>query len=118
MTNRDTKKKEGRAKRHLRIRARLKGTSEKPRLCVFRSGKHIYAQLIDDDKGSTLVAASDARSKKSKKGLAAAQDVGEELAKKALEKGISAVVFDRAGYKYHGRVKTLAEGARRGGLKF
>lgn len=96
--------------RHKRVRAVVKGTKERPRLSVFRSNKRIYAQLIDDSKGITLLNASDIK--------ISALKVGENLAKKALEKGIKAVVFDRGGYKYHGRVKALAEGARQAGLKF
>ena len=88
----------------------IKGTSERPRLSVFRSNKRICAQLVDDSKGITLLSASDVKT--------SALKVGEILAKKALEKGIKAVVFDRGGYKYHGQIKTLAEGARKVGLKF
>lgn len=99
-----------RLKRHKRIRAKIKGTAEVPRLCVFRSNKHIYAQLIDDEKGKTLLMAKDVKS--------AALNVGKLLAKKAIEKKIKKVVFDRGGYKYHGQVKALAEGAREQGLKF
>ncbi len=91
------------------MRAVIKGTSERPRLSVFRSNKRIYAQLVDDSKGITLLSASDIK--------ASALKIGENLAKKALEKGIEAVVFDRGGYKYHGQIKALAEGARKGGLK-
>lgn len=105
-----------RHRRHKRIRARVKGTSDIPRLCVFRSAKHIYAQLIDDDKGKTLVFADDSGIKKS--GVDAAKEVGKIIAEKAIEKKIKKVVFDRGGYKYHGRVKALAESARETGLKF
>ncbi|TSC90664.1 MAG: 50S ribosomal protein L18 [Parcubacteria group bacterium Gr01-1014_2] len=118
-------------RRHKRVRAVVKGTSERPRLSVFRSASHIYAQLIDDAKGVTLFSASDAkgvRVKPSSRGrvegkvkdkkITVAFTVGETLAKKALEKGIDKVVFDRGGYKYHGRVKALADGARAGGLNF
>jgi len=107
-------KQKKRYKRHKRVRAKIFGTKEVPRLCVFRSAKHIYCQLIDDEKGRTLFAASDLELKKSK----TAYEVGKLIAKKALEKKIKKVVFDRGGYKYHGRVKALAEGAREGGLKF
>ena len=108
--------------RHKRVRAIVRGTSERPRLSVFRSGNHIYAQLVDDANGITLFSASDLKEVKSKESLAGkkgtAFKVGEILAKKAKDKGIKAVIFDRGGYKYHGRVKALAEGARQGGLKF
>ncbi|MBI4117167.1 MAG: 50S ribosomal protein L18 [Parcubacteria group bacterium] len=102
-------KQKNRIRRHKRVRAVIKGTSERPRLSVFRSNKRIYAQLVDDSKGITLLSASDIK--------ASALKIGENLAKKALEKGIEAVVFDRGGYKYHGQIKALAEGARKGGLK-
>ncbi len=101
-----------REKRRARIRSQVKGTKSRPRLSVFRSNKYIYAQLIDDIKGETLAAASGGA------GVAAASEVGGILAGKALKSGIKKVVFDRGGYKYHGRVKALAEGARKGGLKF
>jgi large subunit ribosomal protein L18 len=108
---------------HQRIRKNLSGTEMRPRLCVFRSNKHIYAQIVDDAKGTTLTAAStlDADTKaKVKNGgnIAAAKAVGQIVAKRALEKGISAVLFDRGGYIYHGRVKALADAAREAGLKF
>ena len=116
-------KNQDRLKRHKRVRAKIKGTAKTPRLSVYRSLNHIYAQIIDDVKGNTLVTAStldkaikDALSGKDKKGQAYA--VGELLAKKAKEKGIEAVVFDRGGYLYTGRVASLADGARKGGLKF
>ena len=106
--------------RHARIRKHLSGTPEMPRLCVFRSNKNISAQIIDDVNGVTLVSASSYE--KDFEGLGsnkeAARKVGNTLAQRALEKGISAVVFDRGGYIYHGRVSELAEGAREGGLKF
>ena len=122
-------KKEARYRRHKRVRIKIFGTKEKPRLCVFRSTKHIYVQIIDDEKGKTLIAASDLELKKSKKGkitgihkvgakVDKAKEVGKLIAKKALEKKIEKVIFDRGGYQYHGRVKALAEGAREGGLKF
>lgn len=103
-------KKVKKLRRHRRVRAKINGTAKVPRLCVFRSNKHIYAQIIDDDKGKTLMSAKDV--------LAKAGKVGEDIAKKAVEQKISKVVFDRGGYKYHGNVKALAEGARKGGLKF
>ena len=101
-----------RDKRRTRIRGKIKGTKDRPRLSVFRSNKHIYAQLIDDEKGETLAAAMGGSD------VSAAGEVGKSLAEKALKLGIKKVVFDRGGYKYHGRVKALAEGAREGGLEF
>ena len=112
-------KKVVRFKRKLRIRSRVEGTSERPRLAVFRSNKHIYAQLIDDVKGTTLVAAC--TSEKDITGGASiegAKTVGALVAKRALAKKIATVVFDRSGYLYHGRVKALADSAREAGLKF
>lgn len=111
-------KREKRKRRHIRVRAKIFGTKTKPRLCVFRSLKHCYAQLIDDDKGETLVATSDLELKKKAAKKEIAKEVGKLLAKKALAKKIKQAVFDRGGYKYHGRIKALAEGAREGGLKF
>ena len=109
-----------RLKRHERVRKNLYGTPEKPRLCVYRSNKNISAQIIDDVNGVTLASASSME--KGFEGFGgnkeAARKVGEAVAKAALAKGISEVVFDRSGYIYHGRVKELAEGAREGGLKF
>ena len=110
-------KNRARAQRHSRIRARVNGTKECPRLIVFKSNTRNYAQLVDDKSGRTLVSAHDMKEKKGTK-TEKAQKVGEELAKKAAEAKISTCVFDRNGYKYHGRVKALAEGARAGGLKF
>lgn len=112
-----------RKRRHLRVRKKVFGTSERPRLCVFRSEKHIYAQIIDDTVGHTLVSAStlDKELRNSLKktwNKIAAREVGKLIAKRALEKGIETVVFDRGGFKYHGRVKELADGAREAGLKF
>lgn len=112
-----------RKKRHLRVRKKVFGTPERPRLNVFRSNKHIYAQIIDDLKGHTLVAAStldkELRDQIENGGnVEAAAKVGALVAKRALEKGITKVVFDRGGYKYHGRVKALAEAVREAGLEF
>ena len=109
-----------RLKRHARVRAKISGTPECPRLDVFRSAKHIYVQIIDDVNGVTLVSASTVEKDFGAYGgnKEAAKKVGEIIAKRALEKGIENVVFDRGGYIYHGRVKELAEGAREGGLKF
>jgi len=108
-----------RARRQKRIRATIFGDAKKPRLNVYRSLNHIYAQLIDDAAGKTLVAASDFELKAKKgKPIDKAKEVGLALAKKALDKKINQAVFDRAGFKFHGRVKAVAEGAREGGLKF
>ena len=104
-------------RRHKRIRAKVSGTKETPRLAVFRSAKHINAQLIDDESGVTLAASSDTATKKGTK-LARAKATGLDLAKKAKEKGISRAVFDRGGFLYAGRVKALADAAREGGLQF
>ncbi len=112
-----------RYRRHLRVRSKVSGTAERPRLVVFRSLKHIYAQLVDDDRGVTLLGVSDGS-----EGIDAAGDtkgkvargkaVGKLIAEKAKAAGFSRVVFDRAGYRYHGRVQAVAEGAREGGLEF
>ncbi len=112
-----------RARRHTRVRERVVGTPERPRLAVFRSLSHIYAQIIDDNAGHTLVAATDLDAnlrlrRNGKKKSEVAGFVGEALAKKAKERGITSVVFDRGGCKYQGRVKALAEAARKGGLNF
>lgn len=107
-----------RKNRHRRIRAKINGTEKKPRLVVYRSLNYHYAQIIDDEKGKVVVSASDQKEKKQGKKIDMAKKIGEMLAKKAKEKGIEYCIFDRNGYKYHGRVKALAEGAREGGLKF
>ena len=109
-----------RLNRHKRVRGKISGTKERPRLNVFRSAKHIYAQVIDDNAGATLCCAStlDKGFKGSTGNAEAAKKVGEAVAKKAVKLGITEVVFDRGGFIYHGRVKALAEGARGGGLKF
>ncbi|MGD0766389.1 MAG: 50S ribosomal protein L18 [Dehalococcoidia bacterium] len=112
-----------RKRRHERVRTKVKGTADKPRLCVFRSLSHIYAQVIDDGAGRTLAAASDldaalAAARDGKKKTDVAVLVGELVGKRTLEKGIQQVVFDRGGYKFHGRVKALAEAARKAGLRF
>lgn len=113
------KKYEKRQRRHKKIRAKIFGTADRPRLSVFRSPKHIYAQLIDDDKGKILASASDLEFKGKKKAKTdKAKEIGNLIAKKAVENKIEKAVFDRGGYKYHGRVKALADGAREGGLKF
>ena len=105
---------------HKRIRAKIQGTSEMPRLSVFKSSQHIYAQLIDDEKGATIVAVRDEEVKDKKKSVKSdlARLVGGEIAKKAVAKGIKKAVFDRGGFQYHGRIRAVAEGAREGGLKF
>ena len=112
-------KNEARLRRHRRVRGKISGTAERPRLDVFRSSKHIYAQTIDDVAGVTLVSAS--TMEKGFEGFGgnveAANKVGKMIAEKALAKGIKTVVFDRGGFVYHGRVKALAEGAREGGLE-
>lgn len=109
-----------RLKRHRRVRAKISGTAQRPRLNVFRSAKHIYAQLIDDVNGVTLVSASSMDKDFEGNGgnKEAARKVGQAIAKRAVEKKIEEVVFDRGGYLFHGRVKELADGAREGGLKF
>jgi large subunit ribosomal protein L18 len=111
---------QARERRHRRIRGKVRGTAERPRLAVFRSNKGIFAQLIDDQSGKTLAGASWLGLKKSFKGnkVEQAAEVGKLVAEAAKKAGIKEVVFDRGGYLYHGRVKALAEGAREGGLKF
>ena len=131
MKNLQKTKRQLKERRHKRIGAKIQGTDKRPRLSVFRSLKHIYVQLIDDSQDRTLVSTSDmefkkaGRSKKTAKKeealggkLALAHEVGELVAKRAIEKGIKEVVFDKGSYKYHGRVKAIADGARVGGLKF
>lgn len=112
-----------RVRRHARVREKIEGTESRPRLCVFRSLNHIYSQVVDDAHGHTVVSAStldpDVKAElDGKPKLAQAGVVGVAVAKRAIAKGVKEVVFDRGGYKYHGRVKALAEGARQGGLKF
>lgn len=112
-------KKENFLKRKLRVRAKVEGSKERPRLSVFRSNKFLYAQIIDDEKGVTLASVSTQEEIfKAKKGLEKASLAGEEIAKRAKAKKIKKVVFDKSGYKYHGQVKALADGARKGGLEF
>ncbi len=114
-------KSEARARRKLAIRKKLHGSAERPRLVVFRSLCHIYAQIINDDEGKTLVAMSTKAKDETFNGKTKVDksfEVGEKIAKKAIENGITQVCFDRAGYKYHGRIKALAEGARKAGLGF
>lgn len=112
------KKITNRKRRHIRIRAKITGTAERPRLVVFRSLNNHYAQLIDDVAKKTIVSCSDLKLKGKEQKTASAKKVGMELAKLAQAKGITMCVFDRNGYQYHGRVKAIAEGAREGGLKF
>jgi len=113
-------KQEKRIRRHKKIRVDIQGTKERPRLCVFRSANHIYAQLIDDENAKVLLSVSDLDVKAAKKSAKSekAKEVGKLIAKMAIEKKIEKVVFDRAGFVFHGRIKVLAEGAREGGLKF
>jgi len=119
MANKETAKKQNRQRRKGRVRAKVFGTAKKPRLNVFRSLKHIFVQLIDDQKGKTLVSAKDAEIKDAKvKKAEVAFKIGELIASKAKKLGIEYAVFDKSGYKYHGRVKAIADGARKGGLIF
>jgi large subunit ribosomal protein L18 len=117
---RKEEKKEIRSRIHRRIRRKLAGTTERPRLAIFRSVAHIYAQVIDDTKGATLVSASsvDKGGRTGGGNVAAAKTIGKLVAERAKEKGIKRVVFDRGGYPYHGRVKALADAAREAGLEF
>lgn len=105
-----------RIRRRFRSKKRIHGTAQRPRLVVYRSNRYIYAQLVDDERGYTMAAASSIKMNK-KLNVETAREVGKEIAKIAVEKGIKKAVFDRNGYKYHGRVKALAEGAREGGIK-
>ncbi|ACI17881.2 50S ribosomal protein L18 [Coprothermobacter proteolyticus] len=119
----ETSRAELRRIRHKRIRKHITGTAERPRLCVFRSSRHIYAQIIDDENGHTLVCAStlEKELRDQIKGLRKTEQaaaIGKLIAQRALEKGIKSVVFDRGGYKYHGRVKALADASREAGLEF
>tara|TARA_Y100001935_G_C17308314_1_gene513913 strand:+ start:2470 stop:2841 length:372 start_codon:yes stop_codon:yes gene_type:complete len=107
-----------RLKSRARIRKKVKGTEERPRLTVFRSGRHIYAQVIDDVNGRTLASSSTLATKSKANNIEVAKAVGEDVAKKALSKDIKTVVFDRSGYVFHGRIKALADGAREAGLNF
>ena len=115
-------KRSARIKRHRRVRKKVFGTPEQPRLSVYKSIKHIYAQIIDDQNGITLVAAStlspDVQDKVSGSNIEAAKLVGNEVGKKAVDNNITSIVFDRGGYRYHGKLKALAEAAREAGLKF
>jgi len=113
-------KNQRRLKIHSRIRRKISGTDSRPRLAVFRSLRHFYAQVIDDSKGTTLLAATTQKDRKAKRAssVEAARKLGKELAEEAKKKGIETIVFDRGGYIYHGRVKAFAEAAREAGLKF
>lgn len=109
---------QSRKKRTKRTRAKISGTANRPRLCVFRSLKYIYAQIIDDEKGKILISVDSRKIKNAKNNIETAGKIGEEIAKLSIAKKISKVVFDKRGYKYHGKVKAIAEGARKGGLVF
>lgn len=117
-TNKTSHKVTKRLKNRARIRKKVDGDAARPRLTVFRSSKHIYAQIIDDNSGKTLAAYSTLEGNLDKKNLNMAKQVGQEIAKRALSKSIKSVVFDRSGYVFHGRVKAVAEGAREAGLSF
>ena len=118
MTVRAIDRRSARGRRHRRVRVHVAGTAARPRLAVFRSLHHIYAQLIDDETGRTLAAASTIELKGAGKDAAAAQKVGQAIARKAQDAGVKQVVFDRGGFLYHGRVKALADAAREAGLEF
>jgi large subunit ribosomal protein L18 len=118
MSKHTSERKVNRLTKKIRIRKTVSGTEERPRLVIFRSGKHMYAQVVNDVNGHTLVAASSLAVETKSTGKDLAKEVGKEIAKVAIAKNIKTVVFDRNGYLYHGRVKSLAEGAREGGLNF
>jgi len=118
MTVKAFDRRSARGRRHRRVRVHVAGTAQRPRLAVFRSLQHIYAQLIDDESGRTLAAASTVELKAKTNDVGSAQKVGQAIAKKAKDAGVSAVVFDRGGFLYHGRVKALADAAREAGLEF
>lgn len=103
---------------HVKIRQRIIGTAQRPRLCVFRANQHIYAQLVDDDKGKVLASASDVKLKGKGTKVQHAVEVGKMIAKEAVAQKIESVVFDRGGFVFHGRIKAVADGAKEGGLKF
>ncbi|TME54531.1 MAG: 50S ribosomal protein L18 [Chloroflexi bacterium] len=113
-----TDRKEGRAKRHRRVRVTVSGTSERPRLAVYRSLNHLYAQVIDDGAAKTVAAASTVELKAKGNGMSEAAQVGKQIADKAKAAGVKQVVFDRGGFLYHGRIKALADAAREAGLEF
>lgn len=110
----------GRKRRHLRIRKKVSGTEQKPRLCVFRSNRHIYVQIIDDTRHQVITGLGSVHDKEltGKKKTEVAFEIGKKIGKTAIDKGIKEITFDRGGYRYHGRVKALADGARKAGLKF
>jgi len=118
------KRKDARIKRKKRIRKKITGTAEKPRLCVFRSSKHIYAQVVDDSTGKTIAAAGSVEKEiqalltDTKGKIARAELIGKTIGERAVAKGVKKVVFDRCGFKYHGRIKSLSDGARKAGLSF
>ena len=118
VTKRTAAKTTKRLKSRARIRKKLEGVTERPRLAVYRSGRHVYAQIIDDSNGQTLASFSTLEGKLTKKNIDTAKQVGAEIAKRALAKNIKNVVFDRSGYVFHGRVKAVADGAREAGLSF
>ncbi len=111
-------KKAKRIRKHCRIRAKIKGTAARPRFSVFRSSKHLFVQLIDDEKNKTIVSASDQEIKSKADKKVSVQELGKLIAQKAVDKKIKKVVFDRGGYKYHGQIKALADAAREAGLEF
>lgn len=113
-----TKRENRRIRIKKRIKSKLSGTTQRPRLSIFRSNKFIYAQVIDDTKGATLISAYSGEIESKSFDVATAKEVGKKIAEKALQQGVETVVFDRNGYLYHGKIKALAEGAREGGLKF
>lgn len=112
------KKNQARLSRKLRVRKKIRGSAERPRLAIFRSLKHVYVQIIDDDKGVTLASASSMTDKVDGKGIEKAAKVGKLAAERALAAGINTIVFDRSSFRYHGQVKSLADAAREAGLKF
>lgn len=110
-------KRQHRLNRHRRVRAKIQGTAQRPRVSVFKSNQYVYAQVIDDEIGKTLISVSDQGTKAKSKKSDAASKAGETLAKKMKEKGITEALFDRGGFKFHGRVKAVADGLRKGGIK-
>ncbi len=118
MKNKEIAKRQIKARRHKRVRSKIVGTAEIPRLNLFRSNKGLFVQLINDDSGTTIASASEREIKENKSKTDTAKEIGKLIAKKAQGESITKVVFDRGGYKYHGRVKAVAEGAREGGLEF
>ena len=115
--NKNSSKQLNRARRHSRVRAKITGTKNRPRVAVFKSNQYIYVQVIDDESGKTLLSIYDIKTKKGRKSDKASE-IGKSLASKMKEKGLAEAVFDRGGFKFHGRIKALAEGLRKGGVKF